>query len=291
MAYVKEEGIYRCRLQLDPETSQPCIDTTTHYAWDAVNKCFDETKDLGGVQIVLRADAYRVLDNGELSPTCEELSLENFGITIITQRAQGCEAKRDIIANFVRIFGLKDAKELLGIAGVDPQRLASAVFDVRLYYTTGKNGKQYKNYWFAPCGEAERKARSFVKTALNKSALTTYCAQLASDCKDLFSNAPAPAPSPTLPASKPAPAPSAPAVGLPPRVEVAPTPDIDLNKVWSLWISANPADTQGNAFYEAIARMYGNRDASSLSPYELSAFVKANGLPVGADDDDENPPF
>ena len=294
MAYIKEAGLYRCRLQLDPETNHPCIDVIEHYAWDSANKCLDESKPRGGLQIVLRADAYRVLENGELSTTREELSMDNFGVTIITPAEQGEEVKKDVIANFVRIFGLRDTSELLSIASVNPQQLSEAVFDVRVYNTTNKMGKTYKNYWFAPVGEAERQARAFVTPNRNKSALDKFRAKLRVECKDIVTTASAPAPEAKMPAPAPKAhkAPTAPKSSLPPRADAEPTPSLDLNRVWNMWISANPSDVHGGEFYSRLSSMFGEaREASSLAPYELSAFVKAN-IPNGAvDPDNEDMPF
>ena len=125
MARIKEEGVYRCRLQLD--NGHPCIDVIEHYARDKENKCVDESKPLGGLQVILRADAWKMLDNGELSNTYEELDLSTFGVTIVSPTEYGEEVRKDIVANFVRIFELRDASELLEIASVNPKQLTDAV--------------------------------------------------------------------------------------------------------------------------------------------------------------------
>lgn len=287
MAYVKEEGTYRCRLQLDD--GHPCIDVIEHYAWDAERKCLDESKPRGGLQVILRADAYRVMNNGELSNTREELALDNFGITIITPAEHGEEVKTEIISNFVRIFGLRDASELLNLSSVDAQQLIDACFDVRVNVSTSqKTGKTYRTYWFAPVGETERNARAFVAPARNKSALDKYRAKLRVECKGITGVAPLSTNAPKPPA-KPV---SAPSTGLPPREEAEPAPALDLNKVWELWIQANPDDLQGALFYDKMGTMFANRDPHSLNAYELSAFVKANNLSASTVVDDEQlPPF
>jgi hypothetical protein len=283
MAYVKEDGVYRCRLQLDD--GHPCIDVIEHYAWDAVNKCLDETKSRGGLQIILRADAYRVLDNGELSTTCEELSLDNFGVTIITPAEQGEEVKTDVVSNFVRIFGLRDASELLAISSVDSEQLANAVFDVRVTNSTSqKTGKSYRNYWFAPVGETERQARAFVTPSRNKATLDKYRAKLRVECKGIVGTAEKPVSVPSMTATKPTVSKS-----MPPRQQAE--KGLDLNRVWEMWIAAYPEDIQGADFYERIGAMFPNREASSLNPIELSAFCKANIPPTANDDDEQLPPF
>lgn len=293
MAYIKEAGLYRCRLQLDPETNHPCIDVSEHYAWDEKNRCFNPNLSEGGLQIVLRADAYRVLDNGELSTTREEINMDNRGVTIITKRQYGEEVIQSVVANFVRIFGLRDASELLSISTVNPQQLAEAVFDCRASTYQKRDGKTGLNYWFAPVGEAEFKSRPFTPTK-NKSTLDKFRAKLRVECKDIVTTASAPAPEAKMPAPAPkaTKSPTAPKSSLPPRADAEPTPSLDLNKVWDMWIRANPSDIHGGEFYQRLSSMFGeSREASSLNPYELSAFCKANGLSVGADDDDENPPF
>lgn len=289
MSYVEKEGLYRCRLQLD--NGHPCIDVIEHYPWDNENRCVDESKPLGGLQVILRADAWRVLDNGELSPTCEEIDRSRFGATIISEAKFGEEVKHAVIANFVKIFGLRDASELLAISSVNPQQLADAVFDCNVTAYTKRNGDRGLNYWFAPVGEAVFKPKAFTSPTRNKSTLEKYRSKLRVECKGIVGGATPSASAPQMAAlpTKKATAPSAPS-GLPPRESQDADPTLDLNKVWSMWIAANPADTQGNAFYEALSKMYGNREASTLNAYELSAFCKAN-IPVAYEDDDENPPF
>jgi coproporphyrinogen III oxidase-like Fe-S oxidoreductase len=65
----------------------------------------------------------------------------------------------------------------------------------------------------------------------------------------------------------------------------------DCSAVSEITIEANPDDGLGAAFYENIAKMFGNREPSSLNGQELSAFVKAY-IPAGSfDPDNENMPF
>lgn len=287
MAYVKDDGIYRCRLQLDE--GHPCIDVIEHYMWDAVNKCLDESKSRGGLQVILRADAYKVLENGELSTTCEELSLDNFGITIITPAEQGEEVKTEVVSNFVRIFGLRDASELLTISSVDSEQLANAVFDVKVTtFTSQKTGKSYRNYWFAPVGETERQSRAFVAPVRNKATLDKYRAKLRVECKGIAGTNTAEKASTTLPTPSAKPVASK---SIPPRQQAE--KGLDLNRVWEMWILANPEDIQGAEFYECLGAMFPNREAISLNPIELSAFCKANipSTPPNVEDDYENPPF
>lgn len=286
MAYVKDDGIYRCRLQLDE--GHPCIDVIEHFAWDAERKCLNESKPLGGLQIILRADAYKVMENGELSTVREDLALDNFGVTIITPSEQGEEVKADIVANFVRIFGLRDVSELLTINSVDAEQLINAVFDVRVTSTTSKrNGKSYRNYWFAPVGEADYSAKAFSAPSRNKATFDKYRAKLRVECKGITGVAQKPTEAPKKP-SMPS-APSKPTSSLPPRAE-APQ-GLDLNAVWELWIKANPDDIQGAEFYECINAMYPNREASTLNAVELSAFCNANSLNTFSEDDYDNLPY
>lgn len=284
MSFVKDDGVYRCRLQLDE--GHPCIEVIEHYGWDAVNKCLDETKSRGGLQIILRADAYKVLEDGELSTTCEELALDNFGVTIITPAEQGEEVKTEVVSNFVRIFGLRDASELLAISSVDSEQLANAVFDVKVTNTTSqKTGKSYRNYWFAPVGEAERQARAFVAPSRNKATLDKYRAKLRVECKGIVGTSEKAVSAPSMPAVKPKVNKT-----MPPRAEAS--KGLDLNAVWDMWIKAHPEDIQGAEFYERIGEMFPNRDATSLNPIELSAFCKAN-IPANPSngDDEDLPPF
>ena len=289
MAYVNEEGVYRCRLQLD--NGHPCIDIDTHYEWDFANRCPNKSKPLGGAMVIFRADAYRLLDNGDISPVREDLDLSNIGITIITTSDNGEQLKHDVIANFIRIFGLRDTDELLAIASVNPQQLINAEFDVRARATkkiNPKTGKPYLSFWVAAVGEAVYKPRPFASGALSKALLNKYRSKMRVECRDIVPTTPPMQDAETLlPTREKTSMPAS--VGLPPRASEEPV--IDLNKVWSMWISAYPEDTQGNAFYTAVAKMFGeNREATSLNPYELSAFCKAN-IPADTGDDDENPPF
>lgn len=280
MAMIKNEGIYRCRLQLDPSTNAPCIDAIEHFAWDAQNKCLDENRPLGGMQLVLRADCYRVNDDGTLSPNREELILDNFGITFITKKEQGEKIRQELVANLVRIFGLRDASELMTISSVDASILTDATFDVRLYYTEAKNGKAYPNYWLAPVGEAGGSSKtSFSKPKVNKSVLDKYRAKLRVECKSIVGTSrsveeEAVKDAPTMP-KKPSPMPTT-SKSLPPREEAS---TIDLDSVWSMWVNTHPKDAQtGEQFYAAIAELYGDKSAQDLTANELSAFVKAKNL-------------
>lgn len=293
MSMIKNEGIYRCRLQLDPSTNAPCIDAIEHFAWDKENKCLDENCPLGGMQLVLRADCYRVNDDGTLSPNREELILDNFGITFITKKEQGEKVRQELVANLVRIFGLRDAGELMTINSVDASILTDATFDVRLYYTEGKNGKSYPNYWLAPVGEANGSKSSFVKPVKNKATVNKYLAKLRVECKDIVGT-PRPAPTqavkeaPTMPKkTAPMPTPSKP---LPPREEA---PALDLDAVWAMWVNVRPEDaTTGEKFYAAIGEMFGDKSAQDLTFNELSAFVKRWDLKnSNADDDYSDIPF
>ena len=279
MARIKEEGVYRCRLQLD--TGHPCIDVIEHYAWDKENKCVDESKPLGGLQVILRADAWKLLDNGELSNTCEELDLSTFGVTIVSPTEYGEEVRKDIVANFVRIFELRDASELLEIASVNPKQLTDAVFDCRAY--TNKRGKL--SFWLAPAGEADAKQKAFTVPTANKAMKDKLRAKLRVECKGITgvttANLPL-APTPSVP--------SAPSASLPKRETEE---KLDLNAVWNKWIAVNPDDTRGVKFYEKIGAMYPNREPNTLNSVELSAFCKAHiaSTAMVYDDDDENPPF
>lgn len=292
MAYVEEEGIYRCRLQIDANTGFACIDTIEHFAWDRENKCLDETKPLGGLQIVMRADAYKVLEDGSLAPERLELSLENFGITIITKTELGENTRTEVISNFVRIFGLRDASELLSIGQVPQEQLLNASFDVRVYLN--KNG--YKAYWFAPVGEAETKRKEFGTPTKNRSTLDKYRQKLRVECNGItgIGAASTPAAAVPPPAVKPA-MPAKPAVpvkptasALPPREAIV---EINLNDVWEKWIYLNPDDAMGAAFYEALEKMFGKKDANELTANELSAFCKAHLSATAAGEDVENLPF
>lgn len=284
--YVKDEGVYRCRLQLDPNTNAACIDAIEHFAWDRENKCLDESKPLGGVQVILRADAWKVLEDGTLDTDRLELNMENFGVTIITKAEFGEEVRNDVVANFVRIFGLRDASELLNIQQVNQEQLLNAQFDCRVY----NNAKGYRQYWIAPVGEAEGTRKAFTAPSRNRSTLDKYRQKLRIECKGIVGTAPT-AETPTKAVSAPPKAMPKPtkANTLPPRepAQEART----LNEVWDKWIYFNPDDAMGAEFYAKIEEMYPNADAASLTSAQLVAFEEKYIKPDADDDVAANLPF
>lgn len=293
--FVKDEGIYRCRLQIDDNTGFACIDADEHYAWDKERKCLDESKPLGGQQILLRADAWKVNEDGTLDNERLELNMDNFGVTIVTKKEFGEKPRPEVICNFMRIFGLSDVKELFHISKVSQEQLLGATFDVRVHL----NNKGYTNYWFAPVGEAEPK-RAFVtptKNPKNRAQIEKYIQMARVECKGLIGVAPRatmPVTAPEMPPkAMPAKAPAPAKADLPPRESAQ--EGITLNDVWDRWVSAYPDDAStGAGFYEAIAQMFGSKDAQDLTPAELSAFVKAKlaNAPANSDANDlENIPF
>lgn len=284
--YVKDEGIYRCRLQIDPNTNAACIDAIEHFAWDKENKCLDESKPLGGVQVILRADAWKVLEDGSLDTDRLELNMENFGVTIITKAEFGEEVRNDVIANFVKIFGLRDASEIMSIGQVSQEQLLNAQFDCRVY----NNAKGYRQYWLAPVGEAEGTRKAFTAPSRNRSTLDKYRQKLRIECKGIVGTAPtAEAPKKAVsvpPKAMPTPAPKA--STLPPRDN---TIGRTLNDVWDKWIYLNPDDAMGAEFYAKIEEMYPNTDAASLSSAQLAAFEEKYIKPDAEDDVAANLPF
>lgn len=282
--YVKDEGVYRCRLQLDPNTNAACIDAIEHFAWDKENKCLDETKPLGGVQIIFRADAWKVLEDGSLDTERLELSMENFGITIITKAEFGEEVRNDVIANFVKIFSLRDASEIMSIAQVNQEQLLNAQFDCRVY----NNAKGYRQYWIAPVGEAEGTRKAFAVPSRNRSTLDKYRQKLRIECKGIVGTTPK-AETPTKAVSTPPkamPTPAPKAAALPPREN---TIGRTLNDAWDKWIANNPHDTMGASFYARMEEMYPGIDVATLSSAQLAAFEEK--YLTNPDDDVENMPF
>lgn len=290
MAYISENGRYRCRLQLDTQSNSPCIDVIEHYVWDAQRKCLDTSKPLGGLQVVFRADAWKILEDGSLDSERLELNMDNFGITIIKKKAEGEDTLTHTIAHLVEIFSLNSVEDLLCLTQVPPSKLLDAQFDCIVTSTVSKtNGKTYHNYRLVPVGwEGEKKAFSPAKS----NNLDRFRAKLKVDCMGIKSNAKtAPTPTPTPTPTTPPPMPKKPVATLPSREEAEPIA-WTVNDVWVAWGKTHhgSGDDVAASFYDSIEKMFGNADLESLTPQQLTTFAKAHNLPY-ADSESENLPF
>lgn len=293
MAYVNEEGVYRCRLAQDAETGKACIDVTEHYAWDYNQKKVDTNKSLGGLQVLLKADAWLIGEDGEPVGERLDLNLNPFGYTIVTKRELGEKTLVERVNLLVEALGLTDASELVTLDSVDNERLLSATFDIRVWHTASKQvqGKYHTNYYIAPIGKAQPKPKSFAVPS-NGSTLDRFRAKLRVDCAGTKPATPAPstASKPALPSRPaPTPAPAKKAPSLPPRTTVS-ADNWTADKLWDCWYNKHQDDTQGDAFYGALREMYGDAvQLDQLSAEQFSAFAIKHEL--SATDDDAEMPF